>query len=201
VHTTGSDFDTLLAVYTGAGLGELALVDGNDDFPPGRTSSVHFDAEAGTEYRIAVDGYGGAAGWVELHVDQLTNDAFADAHVLEGAALTHTAHNYGASREPGEPRHAAKDGEGSVWFRWTAPADGLVELDTADSSFDTLLAVYTGESLEALELVAEDDDSGPAQTSRVTFPATAGVDYRIAVAGYQTAAGAIVLALRLAPPA
>jgi len=56
VTTYGSDFDTLLGVYTGTSVSGLAFVAGNNDFIE-RTSQVKFDATAGTIYRIAVDGY------------------------------------------------------------------------------------------------------------------------------------------------
>ena len=32
----------------------------------------------------------------------------------------------------------------SVWYTWTAPANGQVVVDLARSSYDTLLAAYTG---------------------------------------------------------
>lgn len=67
ITTHGSGFDTLLAVYTGSAVGGLTQVASNDnDGSPGGTSSVHFTAEAGTVYRIAVDGAGGAEGTVAL---------------------------------------------------------------------------------------------------------------------------------------
>ncbi|MEM4217584.1 MAG: hypothetical protein QXZ09_06145 [Candidatus Methanomethylicaceae archaeon] len=57
--TFGSDFDTILAVYTGDNLCNLAHVAGNDDWGGGWQSQVIFYAVAGTTYHIAVDGYGG----------------------------------------------------------------------------------------------------------------------------------------------
>jgi len=66
LSTAGSDFNTLLAVYTGNDLGALSLVGENDDNPPFTFSSVNFTAQAGTTYRIAVDGYAGAFGTVQL---------------------------------------------------------------------------------------------------------------------------------------
>jgi hypothetical protein len=66
LSTTGSGFDTLLAVYTGSSVGALSLVTANDDTPPGTTSSATFIALAGTEYRIALDGYNGASGALTL---------------------------------------------------------------------------------------------------------------------------------------
>jgi hypothetical protein len=69
ITTAGSDFDTVLAVYTGSNLGSLTRVVFNDDVQNGViiTSSVTFDANAGTIYLIAVDGWGGDAGTVNLN--------------------------------------------------------------------------------------------------------------------------------------
>jgi len=46
------------------------------------------------------------------------------------------------------------------------------------------MGIYTGTSVDALMPVGKDDDSGPNHTSVVTFNATAGTLYRIAVDGY-----------------
>lgn len=57
LDTLGSEVDTPLAVYTGSAVGALTLVVENDDANGNRWSRVEFDATAGAEYRIAVDGY------------------------------------------------------------------------------------------------------------------------------------------------
>ncbi|HEX8160976.1 MAG TPA: DUF4214 domain-containing protein [Pyrinomonadaceae bacterium] len=55
----GSDFDTVLGVYTGSGVGALTPVaaKSDDQSASDHTSLVSFNAVAGTTYRIAVDGY------------------------------------------------------------------------------------------------------------------------------------------------
>jgi hypothetical protein len=80
VTTAGSDYDTLLSVYTGTGVNNLTVVqqlDGtpgkNDDVDnPGGdlTSRVIFNATGGTVYRIAVDGWGGDTGNIVLNWTQ-----------------------------------------------------------------------------------------------------------------------------------
>jgi len=62
IDTSGSDFNTLLAVYTGNGFGGfgqpgLTTIASNNDFNGNTTSQVQFNAVAGTVYRIAVDGF------------------------------------------------------------------------------------------------------------------------------------------------
>jgi hypothetical protein len=72
IDTATSNFDTLLGVYTGTVLAELAEVASNDDFPPDLTSSVTFDADPSTTYWIKVDGFEGATGSINLHLVQTT---------------------------------------------------------------------------------------------------------------------------------
>lgn len=55
--TTGSDYDTLLAAYTGDSFGDLDVVDEDDDGGPGFTSALAFTAVQGRTYRIMLDGY------------------------------------------------------------------------------------------------------------------------------------------------
>ena len=58
------------------------------------------------------------------------------------------------------------------------------------SDFDTIVYVFTGTSLLSLNLVKGDDDSdGEDGESRVTFFATSGVDYKIAVHGFDEGLG------------
>ncbi|HVE58178.1 MAG TPA: FG-GAP-like repeat-containing protein [Pyrinomonadaceae bacterium] len=64
--TNGSDFDTTFAIYTGTSLNNLTLIASNDDLAPFQTSSVAFQAVAGTVYYIAVDGKQGASGNIKL---------------------------------------------------------------------------------------------------------------------------------------
>src|SRR5262249_11011682 len=105
------------------------------------------------------------------------------------------------TREPGEPNHAGKLGTNSVWLTWSPGLlGGVATFDTAGSSFDTLLAVYTGDSVTNLTLVAANDDdftcsdsSRAFHTSKVRFNAKAGTVYHIAVDGLEGATGDITL--------
>ncbi|RTL52746.1 MAG: IPTL-CTERM sorting domain-containing protein [Rhodocyclaceae bacterium] len=68
INTHGSGFDTLLAVYTGNAVAALTPVASNDnDGSSGNASGLLFQAVAGTEYQIAVDGANNAAGSVALN--------------------------------------------------------------------------------------------------------------------------------------
>ena len=73
----GSPLDTVLAVYKGTAVNSLELVAQNDDTQPGAilTSSINFQATAGTVYRIAVGGFnngsGGDFGSITLNWDSI----------------------------------------------------------------------------------------------------------------------------------
>ncbi len=105
--------------------------------------------------------------------------------------------NRTASKEPGEPNHAGKPGGKSVWLRWIAPASGIATFSTLGSTFDTLLAVYTGTTIASLTAVAADEDRGGFLTSQTAFNAVAGTEYSIAVDGFAGASGNIVLSWSL----
>jgi hypothetical protein len=124
-----------------------------------------------------------------------SNDAFAAARALSGTADSDMGSNTLASSEPGEPAHDGTAATRSLWWTWTAPASGLLTLDTDGSSFDTLLAVYTGSALAALMLQASDDDSGDGSQSRLELVVAAGTTYRVAVDGFEAATGSVVLTL------
>jgi hypothetical protein len=67
--TLGSDFDTVLAVYLGDALEDLAEVASNDQDPlGGDTSRVSFTTTASQRYEIAVDGWNGESGAVTLNL-------------------------------------------------------------------------------------------------------------------------------------
>ena len=93
-----------------------------------------------------------------------------------------------------------------MWYTWLAPASGTVELSTYGSTFDTLLAVYTGTSLSNLvEIVSNDDDENndPGASanrffaSRVNFNALAGTAYQIALDGFDGAEGSYLLSVAI----
>ncbi len=132
---------------------------------------------------------------------QQANDAFAAAITLSGNATQSTGSNVGATAEPGEPVHAGVGGGASVWWQWTASANVTTTIDTFGSNFDTVLAVYTGNAVNALTQIGSNDDAGSGLQSQVRFTAVAGTSYRIAVDGFATARGNIVLNLLAADPA
>jgi hypothetical protein len=157
-------------------------------------SSVTFAATAGTTYHIVVDGWQGAVGTVVLNINPPGNDDFASGYQLVGTSGTTNGYTIGASKEPGEPAHAGDVGGRSVWYNWTAPATGPVDFNTAGSTFDTTLGIYTGNALTALTAIAHNNnDVGALLSSRVDFPAVGGTTYRIAIDGFGADSGNLTL--------
>jgi Ca2+-binding RTX toxin-like protein len=184
------EFETLLAVYTGSGLGDVSRVASDD---AGWDSEVSFRAAAGTVYHVAVDGFAGKTGYLGLAWRPAPlNDNLADAAELSGRSGIVTGSSSGATAEPGEP------GGTSVWYRWTADASGVVSFDTVGSNFDTVVGVYLGTSVPDLVVVALNDDDPflGCCSSRVSFRAAQGQTYRIAVDGFDGETGMFNLSWR-----
>ncbi len=197
--------DTLLAVYTGDAVGALSEVASAPADSNCIGSNLSFRASGGVTYHIAVDGAGGSIGGFYLSKQPTPrNDEFENATPLSGLSAKDYGFNSSATSEPGEPNHAGNGAGRSLWWRWTAPANGPVQIDTCDSGgfenyFDTVLAVYTGDAVDALSLVASNNDlASCVPASGVAFTASAGTTYQIAVDGAPGlyATGIIGLSLR-----
>jgi hypothetical protein len=125
--------------------------------------------------------------------DPPANDNFANAQTIAGCSGSVNGTNVGATKESGENNHLSTitsdpngGGTRSIWYQWQAPATGGVTFDTAGSAFDTVLGIYTGNAVNALTPIVQNDDvvPGTVRTSTVTFNAVAGTTYKIAVDGY-----------------
>jgi hypothetical protein len=199
-NTVGSTFDTVLCAYTGGPVAALNRIGCNDDTVGKEVASrVEFHAQAGQRYWIQVDGFLGSHGGITLNWGSDTsppvNDAFASATSIEGGQGSIRGNNCNATFEGGTGEPVTIGGGGrTVWYRWTAPNNTRFAFRTLGSSFNTVLCVYTGASLNGLTSVAcADDTGGKGAQSRVEFDATAGTVYWIRVDGYFDAAGDIQL--------
>lgn len=110
------------------------------------------------------------------------NDNFANAQLLPGSNGTTSGNNTEATNEAGESAHGGIGAGKSVWFNWTASANGAASFNTFNSTFNTVLAVYTGSSMDGLSLVSFSNNAHNAQ-SIVSFQAAQGQNYKIVVAG------------------
>ena len=90
-----------------------------------------------------------------------TNDNFSSARALEGVKGSLSLNTGGTTIEGGEPDHGCYGPYGSAWFSFTAATAGSLRLDSTGSTFDNLLAVYTGASLGGLTRIGfGDSESG-----------------------------------------
>ena len=197
VDTRLSNFDTLLAVYSGNSVSALTAVASNDnDGSPNGNSGIVFPAQAGTIYRIAIDGKNSASGALVFNIKYASpvNNNFSARTTVSGLIGQATGVTVAATSEAGEPAHAGLPAGNSVWWSWTAPASGQVAVDTHGSSIGTVLAAYTGTSISGLtNQAANDNDGSPGGTSGVLFPVQSGTQYQIVVEGNGGTQGNIIL--------
>jgi subtilisin family serine protease len=122
---------------------------------------------------------------------RIANDDFANAQLLAGPSGSIQGSNRYTTSEVDE-MFGLLFGDwrtygSSVWYQWTAPTDGWVTFDlTSGTTFDSLLAVFTGDQPERLVAVATNDNHGSNQGSRVSLDAFAGTNYSVLVAGKDT---------------
>jgi hypothetical protein len=188
VDTFQSQFDTVLAAYTGAGLTSLSPVTCNDQFQ-GDQSQISFNTVAGVTYRIQAGGWkfttlNTGHMWFRLQHRPI-NDHFGDAVILGANPVQHVQGTVGATTEDSEGLPCGMGG-GTIWYRYTPAMSGTVVVDTFGSNYDTVLAVYTS------SLVACNDNTNGAQ-SYATFTATAGTTYYFQVGGVGGQTGNVIL--------
>ena len=131
-----------------------------------------------------------------------SNDLFRNSVELIGRHGETIVDSEGASKEFGESLHAGVEGGKSVWWHYRPSSDGVLELITEGSSFDTTLAVYTGNRVTNLTFIASNDNSEQGdEYSQVVQAVEAFQVYRIAVDGRSGTAGVVRLAYSFEPQA
>lgn len=74
-------------------------------------------------------------------------------------------------------------GKASVWYRYTSEADGMLDLDTFGSDYDTVIGVWSGAPGNLTEVTCNDDFDS--RQSKVFLPVNGGVDYYIGVSEFK----------------
>ncbi|HZM77183.1 MAG TPA: hypothetical protein VFC19_15735 [Candidatus Limnocylindrales bacterium] len=182
LSTAGSDFDTVLAVYTGTGVGALTPVAADDNAAGGGASRVSFRGTGGTTYQVAVDGNAGAQGQValdwRLDIPPPPNDMFAGAAVIGGSQGSTTSYTWSATKEADEPAHEGVASGRSVWWSYTAPRAGRLQLVSTGDYFT--ITVYRGASVGSLTRVTGFRQAGVAPVV-LDVDVTPGTTYHIAI--------------------
>ena len=156
-----------LGVYQGSDLASLQLV-GSSEI--GLSARLAFQAIENTDYAIAVYPSDGNLAALRLQLGAPPNDAFEDAIDLGSARDVLTSVNtIGATVQDDEPSYQRLETFpgiypiGSVWWRWTAPADGQLNFQVRPLSderfapgFPMALTLFEGNSLDKLRSVSSD---------------------------------------------
>jgi uncharacterized repeat protein (TIGR01451 family) len=133
------------------------------------------------------------------------NDNFPPGTVLAGSSGTVTGTTVGATGQASENATYGGANLNTIWYSWTAPANGVFTAATCNlgaettTSHDTTLIAYTGAAFPLTVVSTNDDATGCAVVggaglgSVVTFNATAGTTYRLQVDGYASLTGTFVL--------
>ncbi len=108
------------------------------------------------------------------------NDNFANASTLSGINLATNGTTTSATKEVAEPNHAGNGGGHSVWYEWTAPQAGTVNINVT-ATYRDLLAVYTGSAVGSLANITSAASGFGGGNIGVSFTAVAGTSYKIAV--------------------
>jgi len=162
--------------------------------------------DSGSQFSCLVtNAYGSAASsnmTLKVIDSTVANDLCSGAILITNASYTNFQSTVGATSF-GDPVPDCVDGFGhGVWYQFTAPVAGILEVDTFGSDFDTGLAIYTGSCGALTEAACDDDTVGVGVTSQVSLPTTAGTTYFILAGGYGSDAGNLVLHLNyFTPPA
>ena len=142
ISTTGSSFDTTLAVYQGSSLGSLNLMGANDD-SSGLQSAVTFSASAGAAYQVQVDGYAGAEGDIELNYPPPGSSTGAPVIVTQPV---------GRSVIVGDSFTVSVTASGQPTLKYQWLLDGTPILNATASSYSVAVSIETDEGNYTVEI-------------------------------------------------
>ncbi len=196
LDTQGSNFDTVLAVYTGSDVRTLTEI--TENYAYDDQTGLSFQANGGNTYYICVRG--DKTGNITLNwrpASSPTHDNFINAIEITGISGQITGTNIDATKEIGEPDIGIGK---SVWWKLTAPINtGKIFIDNKGSNFDAMFAVYVGSDIKSLTQIASSNyNEIDRKYSSLFFTANIGTTYYIAVDGYNTP-GNIILNWRTEP--
>ena len=204
--TYGSNYDTILAVFTGS-CGALSAVSGacNDHAWLSLQSQLSFNARAGTTYYFMVSSYTSVGGTLSFHVafqpfaatasptmtrsptppatrtsSGASNDSCSGATTVVSLPYGNTVSVGAATTATGDPTPRCGNGSRSksVWYKYAPPITRVVTASTFGSDYDTILSLYTGSCgvLQPVSGACNDNAAGTLQ-SQITFTAWARTTY------------------------
>lgn len=140
-----------------------------------------------------------------------TNPAVSSLHKLGGGgdtrgySVAQTFSTVGATGEPGEPSIDGQIGNAPVWYTWVTPTNGAIVINTAGSSFNTMLGVFVGNngSFTTLTNIGQGYTTDRTHNGQpqVFLPAEPkGLTNFIVVDGYKGASGTVHLNIGMGDP-
>ena len=105
-------------------------------------------------------------------------------------------------KEAGEPNHCGEPGGASFWFTYQPPLDGLLTVDSIGTTFNNVIAIYTGpgDSYATLVPVGCSSTNSGNGNEVATFSCMAGTNYYVVSDGVGGAVGTVNLNYSLAAP-
>lgn len=184
------------------------------------SQSIGVDTDSGVVYFVQVASFAGFNGTFCLEMSEaalLDNDQPCSANLLPVDGTTYTYSSIGATVDSGETALAPPEGsdpgewienaiDGTVWFKFVAPAGGAVEVQLchAGTDYDTQVAVYSAGDCSDYStftlLAANDDKDGDCQlgnqyASELQSCFTPGDTFYIMVDGFAGEQGMLEISL------
>ncbi len=191
LDTNGSNYDTVLSIFTGS-CGAAVQLACDDDSGTGSNSQLtNVPVTRGTQYLIKIADYGGPnGGTLVFHLSYAAaapaSDLCSSATLISSSPFNSTTLcTLGATDTVGEPAETcgAPPNGHSVWFRFNPTSGRVANLDTFGSNFDTVLSVFSGSCAADVPIACNDDTNG-VESSLTNIPMTGGVTYLIKVSAY-----------------
>ncbi len=212
ISTVGSEYDTILQVYTGSCLATTPRQCDDDGGGGGRTSQLAIDAQPDQTFRIKVTDFNTTpgGGLLNFSVQEVTvpvNDDCVDAMEIDLLSLPFVdeVDTRAAGNELGEASNSCgvdtnPSTFNTVWYSFThdGPEPLALRARTLGSSFDTILQLYSGQCM-ALSAEACNDDESDSLTSDLLFTAQPGQTYLLKASGFG-GGGNLILRLEQSPP-
>ncbi len=199
--TSPTLYDTVLHAHVSTACNASDEIACNDDTPIGtlNVSTITIDSPPSGSVYLVADGFAAATGstyTLTSSSSALNNDLCANAIPIRANGV-YTGNTTGladnTSPLTNNPSCASVSTSPDVYYTIQARASGNITLSLCGTSFDTIL--YVGTSCSNFS-VACDDDNGPSCSgvqSSLTFAATSGTTYYIAVDGWNTNSGPYTL--------
>lgn len=203
--TIGSDYDTVLSVWTGNNhpLTEIACGD-NSDNESSLQSKIDVALAAGTTYYISVTGVTDSEGIAQTGIlvfnatSRPSNDDIAKAiRINPPLPYTNTQNTNQATIEDNEARSSCEVRDStSVWYQYIPSTDQNVSISTLGSDYDTVLSIWTGNAHPLNFVACNDDaitDNEKEQASQISLPLKKTTNYWFKISGLSEATSQLIL--------